>query len=133
MKSKSEVLGIHRVSAWRDQTRITRESCGQAGVEFALTIPVVMVVLFVAVQMALIGQIAPAPGQANYQGARVCLTPSGLRCHQLHRRRNRAKRQHQKLCAVCDVADDQFGEAKHNGYAGGATHIRHFGDRYTDL
>jgi hypothetical protein len=70
MKSKSEVPGIHWVGAWRDETRITRKSCGQAAVEFALILPVVMVVLFVAVQMALIGQIALALGQANYQGAR---------------------------------------------------------------
>lgn len=43
---------------------------GQAAVEFALVLTVAMIVLFVAVQMALIGQVALALGQMNYQGAR---------------------------------------------------------------
>jgi Flp pilus assembly protein TadG len=43
---------------------------GQAAVELALVLPVVMIVLFVAVQMALIGQADLAVGQVTYQGAR---------------------------------------------------------------
>ena len=46
------------------------KSRGQAAVEFALVLTVAMIVLFVAVQMALIGQVALALGQMNYQGAR---------------------------------------------------------------
>lgn len=47
-----------------------RKSRGQAAVEFALVLTVAMIVLFVAVQMALLGQAALALGQMNYQGAR---------------------------------------------------------------
>jgi Flp pilus assembly protein TadG len=43
---------------------------GQAAVEFALVLTVAMIVLFVAIQFALIGQAALALGQMNYQGAR---------------------------------------------------------------
>src|SRR5260370_22012306 len=43
---------------------------GQAAVEFALIATVAMIVLFVAVQLALIGEDALALGQMNYQGAR---------------------------------------------------------------
>src|ERR1700694_1046215 len=43
---------------------------GQAAVEFALVATVAMIVLFVAVQLALIGEDALALGQMNYQGAR---------------------------------------------------------------
>lgn len=39
-------------------------------VEFAMVLTVAMIVLFVAIQMALIGQVALALGQVNYQGAR---------------------------------------------------------------
>ncbi|MGH7934398.1 MAG: TadE/TadG family type IV pilus assembly protein [Candidatus Binataceae bacterium] len=46
------------------------ESSGQAAVEFALVLTVAMIVLFVAIQMALIGQAALALGQANYQATR---------------------------------------------------------------
>lgn len=50
---------------------ITLHYCrGQAAVEFALVLTVAMIVLFVAIQMALIGQVALALGQVNYQGAR---------------------------------------------------------------
>jgi hypothetical protein len=45
-------------------------SQGQAAVEFALISVVAMIVLFVAVQLALIGEDALALGQMNYQGAR---------------------------------------------------------------
>src|ERR1700722_2958522 len=50
--------------------RAARKRRGQAAVEFALVLTVAMIVLFVAVQMALIGQAALALGQMNYQGAR---------------------------------------------------------------
>ncbi len=43
---------------------------GQAAVEFALVLSVAMIVLFVAIQLALIGEAALALGQMNYQGAR---------------------------------------------------------------
>jgi Flp pilus assembly protein TadG len=43
---------------------------GQAAVEFALVATVAMIVLFVAVQLALLGEDALAIGQMNYQGAR---------------------------------------------------------------
>src|SRR5579859_4510313 len=43
---------------------------GQAAVEFALVATVAMIVLFVAVQLALIGEDALALGQMNYQGTR---------------------------------------------------------------
>jgi hypothetical protein len=43
---------------------------GQAAVEFALISVVAMIVLFVAVQLALIGEDALALGQMNYQAAR---------------------------------------------------------------
>ena len=43
---------------------------GQAAVEFALVATVAMIVLFVAVQLALIGEDALSLGQMNYQGAR---------------------------------------------------------------
>jgi uncharacterized protein (UPF0333 family) len=54
---------------------------GQAAVEFALVLTVAMIVLFVAIQFALIGQAALALGQMNYQGARyaavnTCATAS---------------------------------------------------------
>ena len=56
---------------------------GQAMVEFALVLFVAMIVLFVAIQMAFIGQAALALGQINYQGARFaavnqCATPSDI-------------------------------------------------------
>lgn len=43
---------------------------GQAFVEFSLVLVVALIVLFVSVQMALLGQAALALGQMNYQGAR---------------------------------------------------------------
>jgi len=48
----------------------TRNRSGQAAVEFALVLPAFVIVLVVSVQMALIGQLVTALGQANYQGAR---------------------------------------------------------------
>lgn len=56
---------------------------GQAAVEFALVATVAMIVLFVAVQLALIGEDALSLGQMNYQGARwaavnTCATYSDI-------------------------------------------------------
>lgn len=45
-------------------------SRGQAAVEFALVLGIALIVLFVSVQLALIGQVDLALGQMNYQGAR---------------------------------------------------------------
>lgn len=45
-------------------------SGGQAAVEFALVLTVALIVLFVAIQMAVIGQASLALGQMTYQGAR---------------------------------------------------------------
>jgi hypothetical protein len=54
---------------------------GQAMVEFALVLSVAMIVLFVAVQLAIIGEAALSLGEMNYQGARwaavnTCATPN---------------------------------------------------------
>jgi len=59
----------------------SRPGRGQAAVEFALVLTVAMIVLFVAVQLAIIGEAALSLGQMNYQGARwaavnVCATDS---------------------------------------------------------
>lgn len=43
---------------------------GQAAVEFAMVATIAMIVLFVTIQLALIGSAALALGQMNYQGAR---------------------------------------------------------------
>jgi hypothetical protein len=56
---------------------------GQAMVEFALVLTVALIVLFVAIQMAFIGQAALALGQMNYQGARFaavnqCAAPNDV-------------------------------------------------------
>lgn len=50
---------------------------GQAMVEFALVAGIAMIILFVAVQFAMIGQVALALGQMNYQGARYASTHPG--------------------------------------------------------
>lgn len=62
---------------------MAKKQGGQAAVEFALVLTVAMIVLFVAVQLALIGQAALALGQMNYQGARwaavnPCATASDI-------------------------------------------------------
>ncbi len=56
---------------------------GQAAVEFALVLTVAMIVLFVAIQMAVIGQAALALGQMNYQGARYAAINSSATCGQV--------------------------------------------------
>jgi Flp pilus assembly protein TadG len=73
-------------SAARSRVRSVRffvTGRGQAAVEFALVATVAMIVLFVAVQLALIGEDALALGQMNYQGARwaavnTCATYSDI-------------------------------------------------------
>jgi Flp pilus assembly protein TadG len=55
-------------------------SCGQAAVEFALVLIVALIVLFVSIQMAVIGQAALALGQMNYQGARYAAVNNGAAC-----------------------------------------------------
>ncbi len=62
---------------------------GQAAVEFALVLTVAMIVLFVAIQLALIGEAALALGQMNYQGARyaavnACATGSDVATYMLY-------------------------------------------------
>lgn len=56
---------------------------GQAAVEFALVLPVAMIVLFVGIQMAAIGQAASALGQMNYQGARYAAVNTSATCSQV--------------------------------------------------
>jgi Flp pilus assembly protein TadG len=75
--------GCHSVGAIRTAKGTMRPRQGQAAVEFALVLTVAMIVLFVAIQMALIGQVALALGQMNYQGARwaavnPCATASDI-------------------------------------------------------
>lgn len=70
-KSGSESASLRAIS----RMHIAKQSPashrrGQAAVEFALVLTVAMIVLFVAIQLALIGQVALALGQVNYQGAR---------------------------------------------------------------
>ncbi len=65
---------ISKVARWFQSRKPSSKSIlipgGQAAVEFALISVVAMIVLFVAVQLALIGEDALALGQMNYQGAR---------------------------------------------------------------
>jgi Flp pilus assembly protein TadG len=71
-----DVLGVRsRSSGGIAQQR--RKGRGQAAVEFALVLSVAMIVLFVAIQFALIGQIALALGQMNYQAARYAAIHPG--------------------------------------------------------
>ena len=76
MRSMRDVLGVRsRSSGAIAQQR--RKGRGQAAVEFALVLTVAMIVLFVAIQFALIGQIALALGQMNYQAARYAAIHPG--------------------------------------------------------
>jgi len=53
-----------------------RPGRGQALVEFALVLTIAVIVLFVSVQLALIGQLYLALGQMNYRGVRyAALSP----------------------------------------------------------
>ena len=64
-------------------TSESRRACSsraQAMVEFALVLIVAMTVLFVSIQMALIGQAALALGQMNYQAARYAAANLTLGC-----------------------------------------------------
>ena len=56
---------------------------GQAMVEFALVLSIAMIVLFVAIQMAFIGQAALALGQLNYQAARYAAVNPTYSCSQI--------------------------------------------------
>jgi Flp pilus assembly protein TadG len=61
----------HRAAARRGGgNRTGLRTRGQAAVEFALVLTIAMIVLFVSVQLALIGHASVALGQMNYQGAR---------------------------------------------------------------
>ena len=71
-----DVLGV-RSRSNGDIAQQRRKGRGQAAVEFALVLTVAMIVLFVAVQFALIGQIALALGQMNYQAARYAAIHPG--------------------------------------------------------
>ena len=51
-------------------SRRTRDRNGQAMVEFALIATIAMLILFLGIQFALLGQAALAVGQLAYQGAR---------------------------------------------------------------
>lgn len=76
MRNMCDVLGVRsRSSGGIAQQR--RKGRGQAAVEFALVLTVAMIVLFVAIQFALIGQIALALGQMNYQAARYAAIHPG--------------------------------------------------------
>jgi hypothetical protein len=65
----------------KQRNRFERHGCanarGQAMVEFALVAGIAMIILFMAVQFAMIGQVALALGQMNYQGARYASTHPG--------------------------------------------------------
>ena len=74
MKSMRDVLGSRSSDGIAQQRRKGR---GQAAVEFALVLTIAMIVLFVAIQFALIGQIALALGQMNYQAARYAAIHPG--------------------------------------------------------
>ena len=71
-----DVLGVRSGSSGGIAQQ-RRKGRGQAAVEFALVLSVAMIVLFVAVQFALIGQIALALGQMNYQAARYAAIHPG--------------------------------------------------------
>jgi Flp pilus assembly protein TadG len=66
------VINMHVLKSRTDANLQPRRmnSKGQAMVEFALVLFVAMIVLFVSIQMAFIGQAALALGQMNYQAAR---------------------------------------------------------------
>jgi Flp pilus assembly protein TadG len=71
MKQNDAILEASRAMRSRvESVRSRAFGRGQAAVEFALVATVAMIVLFVAVQLALIGEDALALGQMNYQGAR---------------------------------------------------------------
>jgi Flp pilus assembly protein TadG len=60
----------------RLKQRLASTSGGQAAVELALAMPVLVFVLVVSVQLAIIGTASLALGQVNYQGARYAAVNS---------------------------------------------------------
>lgn len=77
MRSMRDVRGVRWSRSSGGLAQHRRKGRGQAAVEFALVLTVAMIVLFVAVQFALIGQIALALGQMNYQAARYAAIHPG--------------------------------------------------------
>lgn len=75
-RSCMKIPRLHRSTRRRERTALS----GQAAVEFALVLIVAMIVLFVAIQMAFIGQAALALGQMNYQGARYAAVNPTFDC-----------------------------------------------------
>src|SRR5215467_5979768 len=67
------------IKAWHD--RRSSGARAQAMVEFALVLFVAMIVLFVSIQMAFIGQAALALGQMNYQAVRYAAVNPSLGCN----------------------------------------------------
>ena len=70
--SKRAPRGSHNLA--RHKRQLASTSGGQAAVELALTLPVLLFVLVVGVQLAIIGTASLALGQVNYQGARYAAT-----------------------------------------------------------
>ena len=77
MRSMRDVSRVRSSRSSGGIAQQRRKWRGQAAVEFALVLTVAMIVLFVAVQFALIGQIALALGQMNYQAARYAAIHPG--------------------------------------------------------
>lgn len=77
-------LSLHRPgncpSTGASRIRRPRGARAQAMVEFALVLSVAMIVLFVSIQMAFIGQAALALGQMNYQAVRYAAVNPTLGC-----------------------------------------------------
>lgn len=69
-----------RISNDASSNRDARGLRAQAMVEFALVLIVAMIVLFVSIQMAFIGQAALALGQMNYQAVRYAAVNPTLGC-----------------------------------------------------
>jgi len=70
----STALSVIRVRRHVEPTggssAMPRKPRGQAAVELAIVLPILLIILFIAVQLAIVGQASLALGQMNYQGAR---------------------------------------------------------------